>query len=757
MPPRRARRERSRWWELGRRKAAVSVTAGAGAGPEITAKPGADPDEAGGTGTKPEGGPEPDGGPEDKSTTGTKPGATDTEDAADPQGTDAEAGRKRRKRLPSTRPPGAPPDPWTAFATTPERAPGRIRRALRAVRRAFIHEYALVVYASLVVAVALTWPTLRYPLHTVAQDVVDPSRQAWQIAWSGHVLLTDPARLWQSNAFFPERYSFAFGDSLLGYAPAGMLGEGPLAAVLRYNILFVLAHALLLLGAYALVRQLGAGRTGAAVAAAAFAFAPWRLAQEGHLDIISAGGIPLALAMLARGHGWSMRWGFRADRRRLGWAVAGWLVAVWQISLGFALGLPFAYVLGGILIFLLVAAPIRWLRKRRPTLGWGLIFTDLLGALIVAGVGGLIAIPYLRSGGDGAARAEIDFFSPPLRSLLIGPPESRIWGAPHAVPRSSLGWPAEMALLPGFVLYALALAGLVFSIWSWWQRLLLVLGLAAAVILTLGSTFFDGRWSYFPLFGHLPGSFGVRIPGRLMMWVTLLLAVLAAGAVAEVVRRAEHLSAQRMPPWPSPWLRLATLVPLLLVLAEGWNATAHPVVPAQPAALRTVTSATLVLPTSATSDQLTMLWSTSRFQPLANGAGSNFAALRQSRLRQTVAAFPDQASVQYLKSLGVTTVVLIRSKVAGTPWERAGDVPVDTLGIQREDLDNDTVLFRLTPPAETGPTQPPGAVPTLPVPTDSTGIIPTLPAGTVPTLPTGTAPTQPQPTGTLPVQPPGTF
>jgi hypothetical protein len=474
-----------------------------------------------------------------------------------------------------------------------------------------------------------------------------------------------------------------------------MLGEGPLAAVLRYNILFVLAHALLLIGGYALVRQLGGGRTGATVAALAFAYAPWRLAQEGHLDIVSAGGIPLALAMLARGHGWSMRYGFRADRRRTGWAVAGWLLAAWQVSLGFSLGLPFAYVLAGILVFLLIAVPIRWLRRKRPTLGARLLVTDTLGALLVAGVGALIAIPYLRSGGDGSARTEIKFFSPPLRSLLIAPAQSRIWGSPHQVPRSSLGWPAEMTLLPGFVLYALALAGLVFSIWTWWQRLLLVLALAAAVILTLGSTFFGGRWTYFPLFGHLPGSFGVRVPGRLMLWVTLLLAVLAAGAVAEFVRRAEQLSAQRMPPWPSPWLRLATLVPLLLVLVEGWNATAHPVVSAQPLAMRTVTTPTLVLPTSTLNDETVMLWSTSRFQPLANGGGG-FAAIRQAQLRRSVAAFPDQASVQYLRSLGITTVLLIRSQVADTPWERAGDVPVDALGVQREDLDNDTVLFRLS-------------------------------------------------------------
>ncbi|MGK5679889.1 hypothetical protein [Actinoplanes sp. URMC 104] len=597
--------------------------------------------------------------------------------------------------LPSERPPGTPPDPWTAFATTAERPPGRIRRGTRRLLRWLIHEYAVVIYASLLLAVALTWPTLRYPLHTLPQDVWDPSRQAWQIAWAGHILLTDPTRLWQSNAFYPLADSFAYGNSLLGYAPTGMIGEGPLAATLRYNILFVLAHALLAIGGYALVRQLGAGRTGAAVAAVAFAYAPWRLAQEGHLDIVSAGGIPLALAMLARGHGWSLRRGLRPDRRSAAWAVAGWLVAVWQVSLGFSLGVPFLYVLGLLLVVIAVGVPIRRLRRptERPVLGWRLLMTDTLGALILAGVSALIAIPYFRVADAGPAATEIGFFSPPLRSLLIGPAESRIWGAPHQVPRSSLHWPAEMGLLPGFVLYALALAGLAFSIWTLRQRLVLLAGLAVTIVLTLGTNFYEGRWSYLPLFGHLPASLGLRIPGRLMLWATLLLAILAAGAVAEFVRRAEHLAEHRIPPWPGPWLRLATFVPLLLVLGEGWNATAHPVVPAQPTAMRIVTGPMVVLPTTALADQTVMLWSTTRFQPMANGSGG-FAPARQAELRRNVATFPDAASIQYLRSLNVERVVLLRSQAAGTPWERAGDIPVDALGIRREDLD-DAVVFHL--------------------------------------------------------------
>ncbi|SDT73781.1 hypothetical protein [Actinoplanes derwentensis] len=682
---------------------------------------------------------------------------------------------KQRRRLPTDRPPGSPPDPWTAFAATQDKGPGRIRRGSRRFGRALIHEYALAVYASCLLAVAMTWPALRYPLYTLPQDLGDPARQAWQISWAGHILSSNPVRLWQSNAYYPEPFSFAFGDSLVGYAFAGMIGTGPAAAILRYNVLFVLAHALLVFGAYVLTRQLGARRTGAAVAAVAFAYAPWRLAQEGHLDIISAGGIPVALAMLARAHGYSLRYGFRPGRRHAGWAAGGWLVATWQLTLGFSLGIPFAYVLGLLVIVILVAAvyrhlhrmitrraakvatrkaaagepaPVaepaltstkidvtrvdvlesplpepkgrrRWLlfgprrpvtaaararaaksaRRRRPappkkpTVAWWLIVVNALGVQTFIAVGSVIALPYVRALNTGSRVEEITFFSPPLRSLLIGPAESRIWGAAHAVPRESLGWAAEMSLLPGFALYALAVAGLFLSVWRLRHRLALVTGLAVAVILTLGTSFFDGRWTYLPLFGHFPASFDQRIPGRLMLWVTLLLAILAAGAVDDLVRRTEQFAAQRIPPWPGPWLRLATLIPLVLVVLEGWNATAHPIVPAQPVSMRTVPGPMLVLPTAELTDQTVQLWTTSRFQQVANGGGG-FAAQQQTELRARVANFPDAASSDYLISMGVTKVLLLRDLAEGTVWEEATDRPVDSLGIRREDLD-DAVVFYL--------------------------------------------------------------
>jgi hypothetical protein len=599
--------------------------------------------------------------------------------------------------LPSSRPPGTPPDPFTAFADTEERPPGPLRRGARAAGRAAIHEYTLVILGGLLLAVLMTWPTLRYPLYTIPQDTWDPTLQAWQMAWSGHILLTDPLQLWQSNTFFPDAYSFAFSDSLLGYAPIGMIGHGPEAAILRYNIVFVLAHALLFIGGYALVRQLGAGRIGAAVGAMAFAYAPWRLPQEGHLHIVSAGGIPLALAMLARGHGWSLRYGYRPNRRHAGWAAAGWIVATWQLTLGFGIGLPFAYALGTLSVLVLALVAWRRIRSRKRVLGWRLLSTDVLGGLIFAGVGALMAAPYFKVTQlhPYAERTiqDIKNFSPPLRGLFIAPAESRIWGAAHAGPRKTLGWIPEMTLLPGFALYGLALAGLLFSVWTVWQRLIMLAGVLSTAALSLGTSLFGGHYSYLPLFYHLPGWNGIRTPGRMIMWTTLFLGVLAAGAVAEFVRRAQQYSAERVPSWPGPWLRIATLLPLLLVTVEGLNATKHPTVPAQPLAMRTAEGPMLVLPSSQGADQHVMLWSTTNFQQVMNG-GSGFTTRTEAEARRRTRTFPDAASITYLRGLGVRTVVVLRDQVIGTPWEHAGDVPVDGLGIQREDVDN-AVVFRL--------------------------------------------------------------
>ena len=197
-----------------------------------------------------------------------------------------------------------------------------------------------------------TWPLVLHLPSRIAPDLGDPVRTAWEVAWVGHAMLHDPLHLFNSNAFYPHPLSLAFSDSLLGYGPAAFFGSGTVAALVRYNLLFLFAWSLCFVGAYLLARELGVGRLAGAVAGAAFAYAPYRVTEAGHLHVISSGGIPLALFLLLRG--------YRRGSRAL--VLAGWLVSAWQISLGFTLGLQYSYLL---LILALLALWGWW--RQRPT------------------------------------------------------------------------------------------------------------------------------------------------------------------------------------------------------------------------------------------------------------------------------------------------------------------------------------------------------------------------------------------------------
>src|SRR4051794_8042798 len=186
-------------------------------------------------------------------------------------------------------------------------------------------EVLLAALTAILVALLMHWPLPLVLGRDVPRDLGDPLPQAWQVAWDGHALAHQPLDFFQANVFWPLKNSLAFSDALVGYAPFGLIGSGPHAAVVRYDLLFLFAYALAFFGAYLLARELGAGRAGGFVAGAAFAYAPWRLEQDGHLHVLSSGGIPLALFLFVRGYR-------RADSRLVvaggGFAARGGLLGV---------------------------------------------------------------------------------------------------------------------------------------------------------------------------------------------------------------------------------------------------------------------------------------------------------------------------------------------------------------------------------------------------------------------------------------------
>ncbi|GII55257.1 hypothetical protein Pth03_36460 [Planotetraspora thailandica] len=558
-------------------------------------------------------------------------------------------------------------------ASRPGTGAGRRPRRRRAA------ELAVLGAASVALAVIMTWPAMADPWRTIPGDFCDPLFSAWEIAWYGHALLS--GHPFDANGYWPLPRTGVFSDTLLGLAPlgAGVADMGD--ALVRYNVAYVLAAAFNFAGAYVLARQLGCGRIGALVAGAAFAYTPWRLSHSVHLNILITGAIPLSIALLLRGHGIG-RAGWFADRARPWLAAAAWGLAAWQISLGFAVGLPLLYVL------MLVAGVciLAWLRAGRPRLPRALLMADVAGGAVLAAVTLALGSVFMQVAKENPevadARSEgfLRFLSPPLRGFLTAPEQSLPWGSLTSGARTGFAWPIEMCLFPGLVVVLAALAGLAVSVWSPRVRLALLVAAAVTSVWALGTTFLGGAVTWLPARHLLPGFEALRTPGRFIMYTVLILGLLAAGAVTYLARRAGRF-------------RHVLLVVPLLVCAEGLPAVAHPEVPPPPSALARAAGPVLVLPDEVGQDEMSLIWSAGRFYPTVNGAGS-FIPKMITEVIKVTKAFPDPYAIAYLRHMGVKEVVVPRQRARGTAFELAVERPVDGLGIERVDM-GDSVLYRL--------------------------------------------------------------
>ena len=517
-------------------------------------------------------------------------------------------------------------------------------------------------------AVAMHWPLALHMGDRIAQDLGDPLVQAWQVAWDGHALQTQPTRLFQANTFWPMRDSLAISDALVGYAPAGLIGAGPRAAVARYDALFLFAYALCFAGAWLLARELGLGKIGAAVAGMAFAYAPYRLEQEGHLHVISSGGMPLALFLLVRGY----------RRGSPGTILAGWLVATWQFSLGFTLGLMLLYLLtaGG------AAAVLVWWRRGRPRPPRGVLVASAAGMLCFALAAGLLARPYMRVlDAHPEARRTIETvaaYSGPPTQFLAAARSSRVWGAATAPLREDLRAVPEMPLFPGLASLGLALAGGLIGVLPGRLRRGLALGVLAGAILSLGFKLSGLSWLY-PyrwLYEFLPGWQGIRVPGRLHTLTTLCLALLAGAGAAALAGRVRAR-------WGATAAGTGVGLACLAILAEGWGFADHPTVPHAPPGQRDAPQPALHLPALAPDNRRYVLWSTDGFPKIVNGRGSFMPRSFEQLLRATE-RFPDVQSVAYLRRRGVRSVTVHTTRAPlGSPLRAASTRSLRGLDLER--------------------------------------------------------------------------
>ena len=550
----------------------------------------------------------------------------------------------------------------------------RMAASARARREVSVRELGMLIAAALALSVVMTWPLVLHLGENVPKDLTDPLPQAWQVAWGGHALVHQPLSFFQSNQFWPLRDTLAFSDALLGYAPAGLIGSGPEAAIARYDVLFILSYALCFVGGYLLARELGLGPTGAVVAGAAFAFAPFRLEQDRHMQVISSGGVPLAIALGLRG--------YRIGSAR--WVIAAFAVAAWQFSIGPTLGLPFTYLL----CLLGIVGVVVWLRRGRPPLPRRVVLATVAGAALYVTVVAVIAQPYLRVSHDhpDAERppSRIEPFSGPATELVLAPEENLVWGDLTSGIFDSIENPGEKTLMPGIVILALAVVGLGASRLDRRLRVGLALGAAGFYVLAVGFQQAGGLlWPDRIAYELLPGWDGMRTPGRLVTFASLGLALLAGAGASALLTRARGRFSTALTAGIAAMLVVAVVVEGRGLPFDPTDARAEPQVPSPPADLSDVPAPQLYLPAeTADQNRRYLLWSTDGFPDLFNGRSSVEPAWT-ARVIRSMDRFPDRASVERLRHVGVRSVIIDLDLATGTPQEHAAGRPVAGLGIER--------------------------------------------------------------------------
>ena len=324
---------------------------------------------------------------------------------------------------------------------------------------------ATVVFLSyLAYTLFLTYPLVRGLGSTLPSDVGDPVLNTWILWWNSEAVPLSE-RWWNAPMFHPMADVLTYSEHLLGLLPISgsvqWISENP---ILAYNIAWILSFPLAGLAAYWLCVELTGRRDVAWVAGLFFGFAPYRIDQLAHLQVLSSYWVPIVLLSLHRY--------LREGRTR------------WLVLLGTA------YLFQSLCnLYLLLYLPVLvglWVLWFVPSARWRVA----VNLATTGAAAALLLLPILlryRAAHDrfGFTRALADVVaqSADLTSLLSASPLLSLWGALQSVPRP------EGQLFPGVTIVCLLAAAALRSRWTalgsqpvWLSRLRRGLAVAAGVV-----------------------------------------------------------------------------------------------------------------------------------------------------------------------------------------------------------------------------------------------------------------------------------
>jgi len=132
-------------------------------------------------------------------------------------------------------------------------------------------------------------------------EMPDVRLNSWILGWVHHSLFSNPASLFDANAFHPAKNTLAGSEHMLGVAlqtlPFRPFSDG---AVMLHQTALILSFLLLAVNTFALVRWMTGSSWAAFLAGAVTPFMPWRVSELGHLQLLSAQWLPLVWLLAAR-------------------------------------------------------------------------------------------------------------------------------------------------------------------------------------------------------------------------------------------------------------------------------------------------------------------------------------------------------------------------------------------------------------------------------------------------------------------------
>ena len=465
-------------------------------------------------------------------------------------------------------------------------------------------------------SLAMTWP-LAPNLGRAVSDPGDPYLNIWILDWDWWATFRAPLSLFHAPGFHPAKYTLAFSENLYAVAvllfPLRFLGVGAIGA---YNVGMLLGIALCGFGMYLLAYRLSGSWLGGMAAGVFYAFVPWRYLQMSHIQHMWGGWLPLMLLAL-------LRYAERPTRKR----------AIVFAALFVANGLSnIHYLFFGALACALTAVLLL------PRAHWRELAIATLGALLLLAP---FLYPYAAVAelyGMQRTHAEVLGFSAQVMDWLPGQTN------------------AELQLYPGWLAYAVALAGLLVVRRRAPQVVLALLWIVIGFLGSLGLNFFFHEF----LFGAVPGFRAIRVPARWAVIAYIGLAILIALATAALAKKNRWLAlvvplAFVAHLWQAPWRWF---------LADPYPAPVYQWLAQQPA------TAIAELPIdSMSSDYEYLLRATIHRQKLINGV-SGFAPPERIELSRLSNATPiPDAFVDALTAAGVEYVIVHADTIGGRAKE----------------------------------------------------------------------------------------